>query len=273
MWNQSRKAHAKSLENCNYPRSTSWRSILSELTSVSGRSSSTDATSAHCGSSLCTDEACFTLETAHNSHIWPRDNPHAICFSVTVWAGIVVDIVVGSHLLTAQRDHDFLETVLPGLLAVVPLAVRHRFWFQHDGAPAHCGEDARQWLTAACPGRWIGPRGPIAWLPQSPNLTPMDFCLMMQVYAVSHGKTSSGNCDSGRCRRHVKAYSMNAVRNATSCLEMGGGLFRITIVAAKHLWFDYLIACAIRRWRVSWKVNITGHIRVLYNVSYFSENK
>jgi hypothetical protein len=46
---------------------------------------------------------------------------------------------VGPYLLperlTAQRYRDFLETVLPGLLEDVPLAVKHWLWFQHDGAP------------------------------------------------------------------------------------------------------------------------------------------
>jgi hypothetical protein len=41
-------------------------------------------------------------------------------FSVSVWAGIVGDIVVGPYLLpdrlTAQQYRNFLETVLPGLL-------------------------------------------------------------------------------------------------------------------------------------------------------------
>jgi hypothetical protein len=37
--------------------------------------------------------------------------------------------------LTAQLYHDFLETCQPGLLEDVPLAVRQKFWFQHDGAP------------------------------------------------------------------------------------------------------------------------------------------
>jgi hypothetical protein len=42
----------------------------------------------------------------HNSHLWARDNPHAIreCgyqvrFSVNIWAGIVGDIGVGPYLL------------------------------------------------------------------------------------------------------------------------------------------------------------------------------
>jgi hypothetical protein len=47
--------------------------------------------------------------------------------------------------LTAQRYRDFLETVLPGLLEDVPLM--QRFWFQHDGAPVHYGEDVWEWLN------------------------------------------------------------------------------------------------------------------------------
>jgi hypothetical protein len=31
-----------------------------------------------------------------------------------------------------------------------------KVWFQHDGGPAHWGEDVRQWLNATYPGRWIG---------------------------------------------------------------------------------------------------------------------
>jgi hypothetical protein len=84
---------------------------------------------------LWTDEACFTREgvfNVHNSHLCARDNPHAIrergCqvrFIVSVWAGIVGDIVMGTCLLpdrlSAQRHRDFLETDLPGLLEDEPL--------------------------------------------------------------------------------------------------------------------------------------------------------
>jgi hypothetical protein len=58
---------------------------------------------------LWTDEACFTREgvlNVYNSHLWAQDNPHAIRergyevrFSVSVWAGIIGDIVVGPNLL------------------------------------------------------------------------------------------------------------------------------------------------------------------------------
>jgi hypothetical protein len=87
---------------------------------------------------LWTDEACFTREVVLNArsiHLWARDNRHAIRergyqvrFVVSVWAGIVRDIVVGRHLLpdrlTGQRCRDFLETVMLGLLEDVLLAMR-----------------------------------------------------------------------------------------------------------------------------------------------------
>jgi hypothetical protein len=94
-----------------------------------------------------------------------------IRFSVSVWAGIVWDTAVGPCLLcdrlTAQRYHDFLETLLPGLLEDVPLAVRQILWFQHDGAPAHYGEDISKKVD------WTS--RPIAWIRLSPDLTLMDF--------------------------------------------------------------------------------------------------
>jgi hypothetical protein len=74
--------------------------------------------------------------------------------------------------LTAQRQRDFLETVLPGLVEVVPLTVRHRLWFQHDGAPVHLGKmsdigwtrlvqedrlDMERWIHSLLGRRiWIG---------------------------------------------------------------------------------------------------------------------
>jgi hypothetical protein len=87
---------------------------------------------------------------------------------------------VGPYLLpdrlTTQRYRDFLETVVPGLLEDVPLAVTQRLWFQHDRAPVHYGEDVRQWLNATYPGRWIGRGGTIAWPPRSPDLARIFSC-------------------------------------------------------------------------------------------------
>jgi hypothetical protein len=214
---------------------------------------------------LWIDEACFTRDGAfnvHNSHLWARDNPHAIRehgyqvrFSVIVWAGIAVDIIVGPYLLldrlTAQRYRDFLETVLLVLLEDVPLAVRQRLWFQHDGAPACYGEDVRQWLNVTYPGRWIERRRSIAWPPRSPDLTPMDFFLWghlkEQVYAVPPRtiedlvvrlQAAVTTVVDANMLRRVRG---NAVRRTAFCLEM----FRTPIVTTRRPWFDHLIACAI----------------------------
>jgi hypothetical protein len=90
---------------------------------------------------------CEGVFNVDNSHLWAYNNPHAIhkggyqvCFSVSIWAGIVGDIVVAPCLLryrlTAEQYHEFLETVLPELLEDVPLVVKKRLWFRHDGTPA-----------------------------------------------------------------------------------------------------------------------------------------
>jgi hypothetical protein len=94
--------------------------------------------------------------TVHNNHLWARDNPHTIResgdkfpFSVSVHGWNSRRHCHGPFpylapdTLSAQRYRDFLETVLPGLLEGVPLAVRHRLWFQHDG-----GSNA---LWGSCP--------------------------------------------------------------------------------------------------------------------------
>ncbi|GFY18952.1 DUF4817 domain-containing protein [Trichonephila clavipes] len=78
---------------------------------------------------LFTDEATFSLEEGLN----------------------------GSVYLT------FLQEVLPEMLNDVPMPIRQRIRFQHDGAPAHFSIDVRAHLQATFPGGWIGRGGPIAW--------------------------------------------------------------------------------------------------------------
>jgi hypothetical protein len=49
----------------------------------------------------------------------------------------------------------FLEQSLPALLEDVPLHVRRKLWFMHDGAPAHFSMYAREYLNAVFPARWF----------------------------------------------------------------------------------------------------------------------
>jgi hypothetical protein len=62
-------------------------------------------------------------------------------FSIDVWAGIVGDCLVGSRVLSLMVTEtpclDFRLHDLPELLEAVPLAVRARVRYMHDGAPVH----------------------------------------------------------------------------------------------------------------------------------------
>lgn len=64
---------------------------------------------------------------------------------------------------------------MPVLLEYVPLRVRARLYFQHDGAPAHFCRQVRAILNAHYPNRWIGRGGPIIWPARSPDLNVLDF--------------------------------------------------------------------------------------------------
>ena len=69
----------------------------------------------------------------------------------------------------------FIRDIVPKMLENVPLQVRQRLWFQHDGVPAHTDLDVREYLNEVYPNRWIGRGGPVQRPPRSPDLTPMDF--------------------------------------------------------------------------------------------------
>jgi hypothetical protein len=47
--------------------------------------------------------------------------------------------------------------------------------FQKDGTPPHFSLQVHFALNAKFPNWWIGRSGSIAWLPRSPDLTPLDF--------------------------------------------------------------------------------------------------
>jgi hypothetical protein len=140
---------------------------------------------------LFTDEATFNREgifNFHYSHEWRRNNPHIIHehghqhrYSANVWAGIVLNQIIGPYILPERLTGNvyrlFLEEVLPDLLADVPLGIRRRMWFQQDRVPAHFAVDVRRYLDLQFPNRWIGRNGPVSWLARSPDLTPVDYFL------------------------------------------------------------------------------------------------
>ena len=140
---------------------------------------------------LFTDEAHFTRDcmyNSHNSHVWSDENPHATVmtnhqrrFAVNIWAGIVGDYLLGPYMLPPRLRWPmyrlFLEVHLPMLLEDVPLHIRRRMWFQHDGAPPHFADPVRAAITNTFGNRWIGRGGPVNWPARSPDLSPLDFFL------------------------------------------------------------------------------------------------
>jgi hypothetical protein len=137
----------------------------------------------------------------------------------------------------------------------VPQAVGQRLWFQHDGTPAHYGEDACQWLNIMYPGRWIGWEGLIVWPPRSPDQTPMDFFLWghlkEHVYTVPSRTVEYLVARLQAVMTVVDANMVACVRESAvhvmHCCLPGNGqrLLQTPIVAARSPWFDHLIACAI----------------------------
>lgn len=74
----------------------------------------------------------------------------------------------------------------------VPPDVRKRMWLQHNGVPAHYAGDVRQYFYNASHKRWTGRRGPIQWLPCSPDLNPIDYFLWGFYKGIFYEK-ESGN--------------------------------------------------------------------------------
>jgi hypothetical protein len=64
---------------------------------------------------------------------------------------------------------------LPKLLEDIPLAVRVRMWYMHEGAPAHFSLAVRDVLNNTSHDQRIDRGGPTAWPPRSPDLNPLDF--------------------------------------------------------------------------------------------------
>jgi hypothetical protein len=218
-------------------------------------------------SSLWTEKALFTREgvfSVDSSHLWAQDNPHVVreCgyevhFSISVWVGIIRNIVMDPLLLlvrlTAEQYCDFLETVLLVLHGDMPLALRQSLWFHCDGAPTHCGEDVWQWLNATYWGKWIGHQGSFAWATLVIGSDLMDTFSMGTSEGTNYvvpprtieylvvGLQAAVVVVDGKSIRHIWD---NAIWHTAVYLETNGHHW-MAIVTTRRSWFDQLIACAI----------------------------
>lgn len=197
---------------------------------------------------LWSDESGFTnngLFNRQNLRYWSTENPHVVRaarhqvrFGFNVWCGILGSRLIGPIIfdgtLTSDVYLNFLQHNIDDFLDALPLAVVRNCWFHQDGAPAHNSRVVTNFLNERFGGRWMGTRGPIAWPPRSPDLTPLDFFLWGYVKEQVYVRTYE-NVDELResviqafrtIPRGILRKAVNStVRRSYLCLENGGQLF------------------------------------------------
>jgi hypothetical protein len=140
------------------------------------------------------------------------------------------------HRLTGNHYRDFLLHDLPKLLEDVPLAVRARMWYMHDGAPAYSSRAVRDVFNNTYHDWWIGREGPIAWPPRLPDLNPLDIYLWGRlktlVYAAPvDNEEALHNCTVDACQT-IRNYPgvfvrmrRSMMRRVEACIESHGEHF------------------------------------------------
>ncbi|KAJ4449283.1 hypothetical protein ANN_00681 [Periplaneta americana] len=80
---------------------------------------------------------------------------------VTTSALVLLQAIVTGNVYLAMLQNFAIGQFLPGSV------------FQQAGAPLH-HQQVREFLGEKFPDGWIGRRGPLAWPPRSPDVTPLD---------------------------------------------------------------------------------------------------
>jgi len=197
---------------------------------------------------LFSDEATFMNSghvNRHNMHYWAVENPHwmrSIPFqhrwSLTVWCGIIGNLVIGPYFFEETvRSNSYcnlLQNHLPALLENVSLHIRRKMWFQQDGAPPHFANTTKQLLYEKFGDKWIGRGGPVEWPPRSPDLTPLDFFLWGYVKekVMFEPPTTKENMKQ-RIRNACASVTSEMLQNVrnnlllriNTCLQVHGGHF------------------------------------------------
>lgn len=88
-----------------------------------------------------------------------------------------------SHL-NGKTYANFIENQLPVLLADVPLYVRAKLIFQHDGSPVYFCREVRDVLDTRYPERWMAQGGPISWPKHTPDLSVHNYFIWSYVKSL-----------------------------------------------------------------------------------------
>ena len=106
---------------------------------------------------------------------------HQHQFSLNARAEIIDKFLIGPFSLdgklTGTKYVDFLSARLHEISEEVPVDIRLRTRFMHDGAPPRFSRAAGQFLNRPFANKWIGRGGPVARPARSLDLNPLDFHL------------------------------------------------------------------------------------------------
>ena len=117
--------------------------------------------------------------------------------------------------------------------------VLKKCWFQQDGAPPHCSNEAMEWLKGTFGSRLISRNADFLWPPYSPDLNPCDYYLWgflkSRVYSDPVPQTTEQLKQN--IRREVRRIKQTTVSSAVDNL-----LVRIqNLVFQKGSWFEQII--------------------------------
>jgi hypothetical protein len=140
-------------------------------------------------------------------------------FSINMWVRIFGGSLASPYvlpcLLTNNPYRDFLLHDLPKLLEGVPLAVRARMWYMHDGAPEKFSRSVRDVLNNTLHDRRRVRKGPTAWPPWSPDMNPLDFYLWEQLQPLVY----SDPVDNEEALQHRIMDSCQIISNYVGNIE------------------------------------------------------
>jgi hypothetical protein len=109
---------------------------------------------------------------------------------IMVWCGVWDVHVIGAFFFhETVTGENYLNMLGDQMIPQLDELGGQPDWFMQDGPPPpHYALPVRGWLDATFSNRWIGRRGPVEWVPRSPDLNPLEFAfwgyLKGKVYSV-----------------------------------------------------------------------------------------
>ena len=165
-----------------------------------------------------TDETCFTRARTFNPHNfddWQQDKRHVVHrFNYRHWFNVNVLLagIGGNYLIWPYL---MPERFMPEMFEDVPLGIRHKILFSHDGAPAHFHRNNRQYTNNAFPNRWIGSR--LHKVINLRNFRGSEIDLTIRI-VVAAEKIAENPLLFERVRQSI-------LKRYQSCIDVGSGIF------------------------------------------------